>query len=158
MVEVPSLGRRGGGWVVLQLVLMGAVVVAAVLGPPWPGSLQRPLLAIGSLAILGGAALGIAAVRALGEGFTPFPRPAGSGRLVTSGPYRAVRHPMYAAGLLLFTGVSLASSPAALVATAALAVLWALKAAVEERLLLARYPGYADYARRVRRRFVPRVY
>ena len=38
--------------------------------------------------------------------------------------------------------------------TGALGVLWALKARVEERLLAARYPGYADYARRVRFRLV----
>jgi protein-S-isoprenylcysteine O-methyltransferase Ste14 len=36
-------------------------------------------------------------------------------------------------------------------------VLWWHKARLEERLLGGRYPGYSDYMRRVKRRFVPGV-
>jgi protein-S-isoprenylcysteine O-methyltransferase Ste14 len=39
-----------------------------------------------------------------------------------------------------------------------LAVFWALKASLEERLLLERYPGYAGYRERTRFRLVPYVY
>jgi len=39
-----------------------------------------------------------------------------------------------------------------------LAVVWALKASVEERFLVARYPGYAGYCQRTRYRLVPFVY
>ena len=49
-------------------------------------------------------------------------------------------------------------SPWALVPTAVLAVVWALKASVEERFLVARYPGYAGYCERTRYRLVPFVY
>ena len=86
-----------------------------------------------------------AAGRALGAGFTPFPKPADEGELVESGPYGVVRHPVYSGGILFASGISLALSPWALVATAALAVVWALKARVEERFLVARYPAYAEY-------------
>ena len=75
-----------------------------------------------------------------------------------AGPFAHVRHPIYAGGLLFFVGWSLFAGPLALVLTAALGVLWALKARVEERHLLSRYPGYAAYAARVRSRLVPGIY
>jgi protein-S-isoprenylcysteine O-methyltransferase Ste14 len=74
------------------------------------------------------------------------------GGLVTTGPYRYMRHPIYAAILLfLWTGVAVSSSPLSvalgLIATAMLA----LRIAFEERLVRRRYPEYDDYARRTKR-------
>jgi protein-S-isoprenylcysteine O-methyltransferase Ste14 len=74
------------------------------------------------------------------------------GGLVTTGPYRYLRHPIYAAILLfLWTGVAFNASPLSvalgLVATAMLA----LRIAFEERLVRRRYPEYDDYARRTKR-------
>ena len=158
MPEIPSLGRRGGGWVALQFALMAAVVIAAWLGPAWPGSVSTLLTVAGGLAAVAGVVLGLASGRALGGALTPYPRPSGSGRLVERGPYRVVRHPIYSAGILLFGGVATMLSPLALVPAAALALTWALKSAVEERFLLGHYPGYGSYTSRVRFRFVPYVY
>jgi protein-S-isoprenylcysteine O-methyltransferase Ste14 len=45
-----------------------------------------------------------------------------------------------------------------LLGIAALGAVWGLKARVEERLLLARYPGYAAYCERTRYRLCPFVY
>jgi protein-S-isoprenylcysteine O-methyltransferase Ste14 len=69
-----------------------------------------------------------------------------------------VRHPVYSGGILVAAGIALALSPWALLATAALAVVWALKASVEERLLADRYPAYAEYRERARYRLIPYVY
>jgi protein-S-isoprenylcysteine O-methyltransferase Ste14 len=55
-------------------------------------------------------------------------------------------------------GASLAYSWWALIPAGALAVLWALKAHVEERHLARVFPEYDEYRRRVRARFVPHVY
>jgi protein-S-isoprenylcysteine O-methyltransferase Ste14 len=157
-VEAPALGERGQGWVWLQFLLMAVVLALAVLGPRWPEPAARVLAVAGAALVLTGGAVGVWAGRALGPSLTPYPRPSRSGSLVDAGPYRFVRHPIYAAGLLVFAGIALVGSPAALAALAALAAVWALKASVEERFLLARYPAYAEYAGRVRARLVPGVY
>ena len=144
-------GRRGGGWVLLQVALMAAVLGAGAVPPRLPDSLRLA----GVPLIAAGAAIAIASARALGRALTPFPRPRPGGRLVTSGPYGVVRHPIYAAGLLCFAGYALVTSLPALAATVALGAAWYGKAAVEERLLAERHPEYQAYARRTRRRFVP---
>jgi protein-S-isoprenylcysteine O-methyltransferase Ste14 len=56
---------------------------------------------------------------------------------------------------LLFAGISLSLGLLGLVGTAALALVWWRKSELEEHVLTARFPGYADYRRRVRRRFLP---
>lgn len=158
MVEIPQLGARGGGWVVAQFVLIGAVVVLGLLAPGWPEGARWWLKGAGALVLFGGALVLGQAGRALGSGFTPFPKPVEGGALVEEGPYAFVRHPVYSGGLLVAAAISLALSPWALVPTAALAVVWALKARVEERFLSDAYPGYAEYASRTRHRLVPFVY
>lgn len=74
------------------------------------------------------------------------------GGLVTTGPYRYMRHPIYAAILLfVWTGVAAnASLPGVALGLIATAML-ALRIALEERLVRQRYPEYEDYARRTRR-------
>jgi protein-S-isoprenylcysteine O-methyltransferase Ste14 len=158
LVEVPSLGARGGGWVALQFALMVAILVLGVAGPGWPESARWWLKGAGVLLVFAGAFVIAKAARALGPGLTPFPKPADRGELVDAGPYAVVRHPVYSGGILFAAGISLALSPWALAGTAALAVVWALKARVEERFLLAQYSAYAAYCARTRYRLVPYVY
>ena len=158
LADVPRLGARGGGWVVIQFLLIAAVVVLGLLAAGWPEGARWWLKGVGALLLLGGALVLALAGRALGSGFTPFPKPAEGGALVEEGPYGVVRHPVYSGGLLVATGISLMLSPWAIVPTAVLAVVWALKARVEERFLVARYPGYAGYCERTRYRLVPFVY
>ena len=158
MPDIPRLGERGGGWVFLQFLLIALVIAAGLLGPAWPDGLAHQLSAGGALLALGGGVLAALSARALGSSLTPFPRPSRPARLVERGPYKLVRHPIYLGGMLFLTGFSLAFSPWALVATAALAVLWGLKSRVEEDFLLARYPEYASYRERTRFRLVPFVY
>ena len=142
-----SPSARGGGWVLAQSLLMVATVVLAFVPPSWPNELR--LVGI-PLAVVG--ALGFAwASRALGSSMTPYPKPREPGTLVQSGPYRYVRHPVYVAGTLLFTGIGLASSIPATAGAAALAVFWWRKAALEERHLDERFAEYAEYRKRVRR-------
>jgi len=151
-------GGRGSGWVWLQFAVIVVVVGAGFLPPHWPKAAHGALSALGAVLAVGGAASGVWAYRVLGRSFTPYPRPLDEGELVVGGPYRVVRHPVYTAGLAIFLGYSLFASVPALVASGGLAVVWGLKARVEERLLRERYPGYVDYAARVRYRLLPPVY
>jgi protein-S-isoprenylcysteine O-methyltransferase Ste14 len=80
-------------------------------------------------------------------------------RVVATGPYRRVRHPMYAGALLL-----LLATPPALGSYVALPLVLALAAVLvarirdEERLLAAELPGYTAYCRDVPYRLVPYVW
>lgn len=85
---------------------------------------------------------------ALRRSLTPFPTPAPDAQLVQGGPFRFLRHPIYVGGTLVFAGVSVAVSAWGLIGTSALGLFWIAKARHEERLLLERYPEYADYRRR----------
>jgi len=80
------------------------------------------------------------------------------GELVTSGPYRYWRHPIYAS-IIYFVWAGQVESPDALaIALAALVTLGLFtRMLIEERFLRAAYPGYADYARRAKR-LIPYVF
>lgn len=158
MLEVPQLGKRGGGWVVLQFALIALAVVVGIVGPSWPDTASGVRAAAAVALVAAGAGVALLSARALGSSLTPFPEPAGGETFVAHGPYRIVRHPIYLGGALFLTGVSLLLSPWALAVTGALVVLWALKARVEERFLLEHYPGYAAYCERTRYRLVPFVH
>jgi protein-S-isoprenylcysteine O-methyltransferase Ste14 len=135
---------------------MVLVLAAGWLPPGWPDAAEWVLPAVGAVASLLGALVAVWAWRTLDRAATPFPRPREGARLIETGPYAYVRHPIYGAGFLFLLGYALATSPAALVPLAALAVLWRNKAALEEELLAQRYPEYGEYRSRVRGTFVPR--
>jgi protein-S-isoprenylcysteine O-methyltransferase Ste14 len=80
-------------------------------------------------------------------------------RVVTTGPYAIVRHPMYASAFLYLVGTPLAlGSYRGLVAIAMIVPFLVWRLVDEERLLLAQLPGYAEYRDRVRCRLVPFVW
>jgi protein-S-isoprenylcysteine O-methyltransferase Ste14 len=79
--------------------------------------------------------------------------------VVTSGPYRFVRHPGYAGALVtgLATPVALGSLWA-LVAGGMMALLLVVRTALEDQLLHKELHGYTEYAQRTRYRLVPGVW
>ena len=79
--------------------------------------------------------------------------------VIATGPYRYVRHPMYA-GIVIFvagTALLLGSWFGLIVGLLPVAVL-ARRAVLEERTLQQALPGYAAYAARVRYRLIPYVW
>jgi protein-S-isoprenylcysteine O-methyltransferase Ste14 len=80
-------------------------------------------------------------------------------QVVRAGPYRYVRHPGYAAGLLLFlcSGPALGSWMAALPIVLMIA-LFLRRTILEDRVLREQLEGYADYAQKVRYRLLPGVW
>lgn len=103
---------------------------------------------LGWIVAAAGLVLAVWAGRTMGASLSPFPRPSRDAELVEGGPFRYLRHPIYVGGTLFFAGLSLVFSVYALVLTGFLALFWIAKARREERYLLERFPGYADYRRR----------
>ncbi len=80
-------------------------------------------------------------------------------RVISTGPYSIVRHPMYAGGSLLFLGTPLAlgSYWGLLTFLAVLpALIWRLLD--EEKFLSKNLPGYTEYCASMRWRLIPRVF
>jgi protein-S-isoprenylcysteine O-methyltransferase Ste14 len=152
----PGFRERGGAWVVAQ---SGLMLLILALGPLLPGvasaGWHAPLAAL--LAVLG-AGFGIGGAWVLGRNRTIFPLPNAGSELIEHGIFRVVRHPLYTSLTLLAAAwaVGWASWSAAL-AGLVQTVFLDLKSRREEVWLRARFPGYADYARRVRR-FLPGIY
>jgi protein-S-isoprenylcysteine O-methyltransferase Ste14 len=156
--RLPDLGPRGEGWVAIQVALFALLALAGSLGPAW----DDPWLAAGRVAgaLLVGAGLVVVALGLVGlrENLTAVPRPVEGGRLIDSGVYGLVRHPIYSGILTAALGWGLATaSPAALLAAALLACFFDVKARREEAWLLAAYPTYAAYRARVRK-LLPFIY
>lgn len=73
-------------------------------------------------------------------------------QLVTTGPYRWIRHPMYLTLLLSMAGVALLNPHTpGLWALGILGLVLLAKIRIEERFLVARFPEYAAYASRTKR-------
>lgn len=149
------MGKRGEGWFVLQMILFAVILfapqVACTTCPAW-------LRGAGGVLLIAGGLLGTWGMLALGRNLTPYPRPIEGGSLVTSGPYRWVRHPIYA-GLILGTlGLGLLRANWVGLALAVLLFLFFdLKSRREEAWLREAYAEYPAYQRRVRK-LIPWVY
>ncbi|MGH9176275.1 MAG: methyltransferase family protein, partial [Vicinamibacterales bacterium] len=84
------------------------------------------------------------------------PTPLVDATLVETGSYGVVRHPMYLSVALILSGYSIAwRSRLAAVGTIVTILFFGLKTRFEEGQLRKAYPRYADYAQRVRWRFIP---
>jgi protein-S-isoprenylcysteine O-methyltransferase Ste14 len=80
-------------------------------------------------------------------------------KVVSSGPYAIVRHPMYAGALPLIAGIPLGLGSywgLAIVVLVVGAIVWRLLN--EERYLARHLPGYQDYCRKVRWRLAPGIW
>lgn len=154
-------GLRGEWYVVAQIVLL--VLIAA--GPrtwngwpPWPFPSGRWVSFATAALLAGGASLAAAGAVRMGASLTPLPAPRTEAKLIESGVYRVVRHPMY-------TGVMMASFGWALLVEGWLTIGYAIAGAIfldvksrrEEKWLVERFPSYPAYQRRVRK-LIPFVY
>ncbi|HEU0240365.1 MAG TPA: isoprenylcysteine carboxylmethyltransferase family protein [Micromonosporaceae bacterium] len=111
--------------------------------------------AVGMTIFLAGVAMRVWSFRALGQYFSFSIEVRPDQNVVTAGPYRTVRHPSYAGGLLMVVGVGLTSANWAAVAVMAVLalvmVVWRIR--VEENALLTtlgdRYRSYASGTKRL---------
>jgi len=147
---MPRAEMTGRLLVAVQFALIGWVI-----WPLTPQAWSLPALALLALAV----ALGLWTLFHNRPGnFNIRPEPKASGRLVTAGPYRYMRNPMYSAVLLFAAAEVVAYADMRKIACwLLLALVLLAKALLEERALRALFPGYAAYAQRVRR-FIPGVF
>ncbi len=145
---------------------MGALLVVLQFGllllMAWMASARvanGPVSAAAVVLALASVALALWAFRHNRPGnFNIRPTPRQGGRLITSGPYRHIRHPMYSAVLLGAAAMAWMSPPlAGWLAWAALLAVLLAKSALEERWMIAAHPPYAAY-REHSWRLVPGLY
>lgn len=80
-------------------------------------------------------------------------------KVITTGPYGYVRHPMYAGAIVYFAGTALLlGSWWGLAAVLAFILLLAIRTFIEEKTLRTGLQGYDDYAARVRYKLIPMVW
>lgn len=150
------MGRRGEIWVVAQAALLTLFFLA-----PQTGALRvdsGTYRSAGCLLTVAAASILLWSAVSLGRSLTPFPRPIADGKLVTTGAYRLVRHPIYFGVLLGCLGISLATvNLFRLYLTLIFFVFFDMKATREERWLEDQYIGYSAYKHRVKK-LIPWLY
>jgi protein-S-isoprenylcysteine O-methyltransferase Ste14 len=156
--RLPDLGPRGEGWFLIQVLLFGAVAVSGAAGPAWAGWPAAVGIALGGLLICCGGILSLRGLLDLRENLTPFPKPLEGARLVDSGAYRLVRHPIYGGLILGALGWGLLrASPLTILGALALTVFFDLKSRREEIWLSESFDDYPAYRSRTRR-LLPWIY
>ena len=126
--------------------------------PAWPDAVRWPALLAGAGLLLMGAGLAFFGASSLGRNLTPLPRPKDDATLVETGAYRLVRHPIYGGIILMAYGWSLIAQSWLTLAYATVVFLFLdLKSRREERWLKEKFPGYAEYSKRVRK-LIPFLY
>lgn len=124
---------------------------ATIDAPPWVRLMGAPV-GLAGLGLFGWM------FRHLGLNVTSTSMPRGNATLVTTGPYRWIRHPMYAAALILIAAATLLTANAVVVICGLLAfALLAARSRVEEERLVEKFgEAYRAYQRRTGR-FLPRA-
>lgn len=149
-------------WITMAVVgpPVGAACVAFLLNPRWVdfATVSAPpwLRLLGAPVGVAGLALFAWMFRHLGLNVTSTSAPRDRGTLVTSGPYRRMRHPMYTAALiLLVAAILLTANTVVAIGGVAAFVLLAARSRLEEQRLVAKFGDeYRAYQARTGR-FLP---
>ena len=138
--------------ILLSLLLVGSPLEAMIVGGEQRGRL------VGALLLGAGVLAYRLAGRALGEALSPFTEPRAGATLVTRGPYRYLRHPMYLSQALIALGAPLTLGSRYVIVLAPLAlVVLVLRIGQEEDALARTFPEYSLYAATTKR-VLPFVY
>jgi protein-S-isoprenylcysteine O-methyltransferase Ste14 len=124
------------------VVVIGAIVVLAITGNLFAAS---PYVIMAQAIAV---ALSVWARRSFPKGAFRVVAAPGASSIISLGPYRFVRHPMYSAALLfIWAAVVSHQSPWTLALGGLVTSMVVYRVIAEERLLRTRYPEYAEYAR-----------
>jgi len=147
----PLMGLSG----ILVMVVAG---LDALLG--WSPSFSLPVKILALVFILGGYALSSYALieNRFFSGTVRLQTDRGQ-QVVSSGPYRWLRHPGYAGALLVYFVTPLfLDSALAFLPTLLTAGLYGIRTSLEDKFLQDELEGYRDYAKRVRYRLFPGIW
>lgn len=121
-----------------------------------PAELSNVWEAISSAMVIAGMVLSIWSLATLGRSFAILPQARG---LITGGPYRLVRHPLYFSEQIAGIGILLQyRMPWSAIVFAAGLALTISRIGFEEAILRKAFPDYQRYAQRVSWRLIPRLY
>ena len=142
-----------GGWR-RQLTSVSVILAFAIAGALRHGgpAVHSVILATAGAALFaGGIALTVWARLHLGRNWGMPTTQRAEPELVTSGPYRFVRHPIYSGLLTAILGTALVDNLLGLIVVAALVAYFYYSGAVEERNLTAAFPqAYPEYRSRTK--------
>lgn len=142
---------RGSAFVVIFTTILGIGAAAAIKPMGWlPAGVWAQWL--GLAVMVAGLAIRLYSILHLGRMFTRLVEIAPDHRLVTTGPYRLVRHPSYTGLLIFFLGIGLGLgdwlSALAMVGLPLAGIIYRIE--VEERALIAAFgEEYRGYKARV---------
>ena len=106
---------------------------------------------LGILIIIIALIIILVSIKDLGRNLSPFPRPINNSKLVTSGIYRFMRHPMYYSLIFISIGVFIIKlSIYYLFLTISLALVIKFKIALEEKYLMNKFKNYLLYKNEVK--------
>jgi protein-S-isoprenylcysteine O-methyltransferase Ste14 len=158
----PRAGQHGArAPLVANLAAVALYVPALLVFSARSGGYAALLLAAsGALLGLAGAAVVVRSRAELGPAWSFVPRAQEGARLVTTGPYRLVRHPIYSGFVLFAAGeaVAFGSSPAVMIVLFGMAPTFAWRARAEERVLTRTFGDrYVAYRQRTKM-IIPHVF
>jgi protein-S-isoprenylcysteine O-methyltransferase Ste14 len=154
-----EIGLRLGVIVLIVLALRIPAVRHALQGARAHAAGISPLLGLGGVALCAlGIAFAIYARSHLGRNWgMPMARKE-SPELITSGPYAAVRHPIYTGIFIAMLGSAIGTSPFWLIPLVLFGIYFVYSARKEEKLMMAQFPQqYPQYMSRTKM-FVPLVW
>jgi protein-S-isoprenylcysteine O-methyltransferase Ste14 len=136
--------------VAIAAAMIGSFVLYGLFLVPGQGrSTDVWVLAASDLLLAGGMAWALYSLTYLGKRFSIIPEARG---LVTSGPYRLVRHPIYLGEIIAGLGLVLPTLLSLHILVFAVFVgAQVVRTHFEERVLRATFPQYTTYARQTRR-------
>lgn len=159
MAGAVSFFDRGGWWVLAQLSLFALYVFALVATPSLTEGFGLGFAQItGVVMVVIAVVVGGWSMAILGRDLSIFPHPTEEARLVDSGPYRLVRHPIYFAVIMGALGLALALlNTAAVIVALVFIPFFMAKTGFEEDRLVEKVPGYRDYRSTILYRIIPWV-
>ncbi len=150
----PAARTNRAPWVVV-VAFLGTFFLFAVRFLPGAGPPTLVALLVGDLLLAGGLVFSLYSLATLRSSFSLVPE---ARRLVTTGPYRWVRHPLYLGESMSGLGLILPGlSPLSAGVFAVYFAAQLTRMQLEERVLREEFPDYPAWARRTRR-LIPFIY